>query len=160
MAQKMVLVLLVQGQHLFLGHKMREVGKGSRNAPGGKPEPEDGGDLRQTSVREVYQECGVTIMAEDLKQVALLNISREGVGPEYEVTVFRADHFTGEMVGTDELGRLVAYCFDDIDYSQMMPADRLWLPAVLAGLTIEVDFTYDRERKEVTYFKMFQKNFV
>lgn len=156
----MVLVLLTQDDRLYLGRKMLKVGKGRKNAPGGKMEPEDGGDLKKTAVREVWQECHVTIAAEDLRQVALLNISREGVGFEYEVTVYQVNNFVGELVGSAEMGKLEAYHFDCINYDEMMPADRFWLPAVLFGLSVEVNFTYDRDRKVVTNFKMSQKTFV
>lgn len=161
MAQEMVLVLLVQDDCLYLGDKHLKVGAGKLNAPGGKMEPEDEGDLKKTAVRETYQETGVIVKASDLKQVALLKIWREGIGLEFVVTVLMAKRFVlDELRGTAEMGRLEPYWFDQIDLQKLMPADKLWLPAVLFGLTVEVEFTYDRDRKEVTNFKMSQKTFV
>lgn len=161
MAQEMVLVLLVRNNCLYLGTKHLKVGAGKLNAPGGKMDPEDEGDSRKTAVRETYQETGVIVEASDLKQVASLKIWREGVGFEFVVTVFMAKQFVlDELRGTAEIGRLEPYRFDQVDSLDMMPADKLWLPAALFGLTVEVEFTYDRERKEVLNFKMYPQTFV
>ncbi len=150
MVQDMVLVLLVQDDCLYLGIKHLKIGAGKLNAPGGKIDPEDGGDPKKAAVRETYQEAGVIVDASDLKQVASLKISREGIGLEFDVTVFMTKRFSlSELKESAEISRLEVHRFGSIDYRKMMPADRYWLPLVLFGQLLEVSFNYNHDRSKV-----------
>lgn len=155
MPQKMVLVLLVKNNQLYLGKKKHKIGKGKLNAPGGKMEAEDRGSFVLTAVRELWQECGIRVPSEDLHEVALLHIDREGVGYEFEIRVYMVRGFQGDPGETEEIGQLEPYAFASINYDALMPADELWLPAVLFGLSIEAYITYNEDRSVVTSFRVF-----
>jgi 8-oxo-dGTP pyrophosphatase MutT (NUDIX family) len=159
MPQVQVLVLLVRDGGLYLAEKKLKIGQGRLNAPGGKMELEDEGDPKKTAVRELYQESGAVVRIEDLKLVALLHITREGKGHEIDLYVYMTEIFTGDFIETSEMGMLKSYRFCDIDYGLMMPADGRWLPAVLFPLTVEVNFTYNRDRTEVLSFEMRDASF-
>ncbi len=155
MPQKMVLVLLVKNNHLYLGKKKLKIGKGKLNAPGGKMESVDQGSCIQAAIRELWQECGIKVLSEDLKEVAVLHISRDGVGYEFEVHVYMVKDFEGDPVETEEMSQLEPYKFAAINYDELMPADRSWLPAVLFGLSIRVHLTYNKDRSLMTFFKAY-----
>lgn len=160
MPQVMVLVLLIRNGYLYLGLKKLKIGFGQLNAPGGKLDPEDGGDLKLAAVRETGQECGAIVYPEDLELVALLHINREGKGHEIDLYVYRTEIFEGEFIETKELGKLEPYAFGEIDYNLMMPADRLWLPDVLFGVSLEATWLYNKERTEVSSFRSHPQKFV
>jgi ADP-ribose pyrophosphatase YjhB (NUDIX family) len=154
MPQVQTLVLLIRDGCLYLGLKKLKIGAGMLMPPGGKMEFEDEDDPKKAAVRELYQESGVVVNARDLKLVALLHITREGKGHEIDLYVYMTEIFTGDFIETSEMGMLKPYRFSDIDYGLMMPADGRWLPDVLSPRTVEVNFTYNRDRTEVLFFEM------
>jgi 8-oxo-dGTP pyrophosphatase MutT (NUDIX family) len=156
---KMVLVLLTKNDQLYLGQKKLKIGKNQLNAPGGKFEKDDGGNPKRAAIREVRQESGVTIREEDLVQVALLHIYRQGHGHEIELHVLKTSCWSGDLKETEELGLLKPYPLDDIPYGDMMSADEKWLPFVLFGLSIETTFVYDKERKNISSLVITPKKF-
>ena len=151
MAKQMCVLYPVSNNGVWLGRKKRKIGAGSINGCGGKPE--GGESIIEAMIREAYEEWGITIEASDLKLVAILNVSREGIGHEFLIHVFTTERWGGQFIETDEMGLPSHYPISKVPYDHMMPADKLWLkPILTTGLCVEASFTYNHDRTEVQIF--------
>lgn len=154
--EEMTLVLFMDtdptsdGDRVWLADKKLKVGAGQPNGYGGGVK--SGESPKAAAVREVWEECGVRVLLQDLKQVALLHIHRNGHGHEYDCHVFMVRRWMGSFKETKEMSLPKPYLIGDVPCQRMMAADKFWLPPVLSGLTIESKFRYSEDRKEVPYF--------
>ena len=105
------------------------------NGYGGKQEA--GETIQETAVRELQQESGVICSEDDLDLVARINFfwpRNETPIPDMEVFVFFCVKFDGvPQEGEREMGAPYFFTPNEIPYDQMMPADKLFLPRLLAG---------------------------
>ena len=140
------LCFIVHGERTLLLRKPEGFrGAGKWNAPGGKVLP--GENLKECAIREVTEETGLTI--QDAKEQGIL---RFYVGsqaqPEWIVTVFRAERFSGGLTPSFE-GSLQWHDIKGLPYSEMWEVDRLWLPIFLAGKIFRGDFYFDEEGEKL-----------
>lgn len=137
------LCLLLKENEILLAMKKRSFGAGKWNGCGGKPEA--GEDLIDTAIREMQEEIGVQVLAQDLEKVASLKFySKTKVELNQEVNIFVCRTWTGMPAESEEM-RPQWFRFDQIPFDQMWPDDKHWLPKILAGkhLTGEFYFTED-----------------
>ncbi len=138
------LCLLIRDGMICLGVKKCKIGKGMINSGGGGVDP--GEDIAEACAREAFEELGVTIVPKDLQPVAIVRFVNmtpaEGIC-EVEMHIFATTEFAGEPTESDEIGDLEWYQFNDVPYHQMMPADREWLPQVLAGFNLVGTYYYN-----------------
>lgn len=136
---KATLTFPIRDNKIVLAIKQKKVGAGKWNGFGGKPEPDDTG-IRHTAARELFEESGRGIKAEesDLQPKALIdfyfydNTTNE---PNWSVMIYIAEIFSGKASDTDEMKNATPFPFDKIPYGDMLPADRDFLPKILAGET-------------------------
>jgi 8-oxo-dGTP pyrophosphatase MutT (NUDIX family) len=139
------LVYIVQNGKTLLGEKKKgEIGTGTLNGAGGKLE--EGETILQCAVRETREEFGLTIQPEDLRQVARVTFYAAGQ-PDFEVHVYRADTFSGDVSETDEMYKPEWYSLDALPFERMLESDRAWMGRALTGEPFTANVRY-RERAQ------------
>ncbi|MGM0442744.1 MAG: 8-oxo-dGTP diphosphatase [Fibrobacterota bacterium] len=137
-----VLTFIRRGNEYLLIKKLRGLGRGKFNAPGGRVEP--GETIREAAVRECEEEVG--LCPADLNYVTELNfLFRDG----YSIRgwVFTADSFSGTLCDTDEAQPF--WCTPAaMPYYNMWEDDRYWIPLMLSGKFVRGGFIFDGDRLE------------
>jgi 8-oxo-dGTP diphosphatase len=117
--------------------KLRGIGAGKINGPGGKVEP--GETPLAAAIRETQEEVGVTPIAPELR--GELDFYFRG-GPTFHCLVYLAHDFAGVPARTAEAEPLW-FAADALPYGEMWADDQHWLPLLLAGErfsgSVEVD---------------------
>lgn len=131
------LLFVVEDGHVLLIRKLRGLGAGKINGPGGRLEPDE--TPAEAAVREVEEEIG--IVPTDLSHHGELKFQFAD-GYSIHVWVFRAGSYRGTPVATEEAIPLWTP-IDAIPYEQMWADDRLWLPALLEGRRFDGRFLFD-----------------
>jgi 8-oxo-dGTP pyrophosphatase MutT (NUDIX family) len=139
-------------RRILLGLKKRGFGKGKFNGFGGKIA--DGEDVRDAAVREIREECGLEVAPADLIPAGRLVFffpSR----PEFDhdVSVFRAVRWRGALCESDEM-RPEWFRIEEVPYDRMWQDDGHWLPLVLAGASVEAEFTFADDNETVARFSL------
>lgn len=134
---KGVLVFLFHKSYIMLAMKKRGFGEGKWNGTGGKIE--FGENALRAGIRETQEEAGVTPVLEQPLGTILYHDKRFG---SWQVTVFRTEEFTGEMIETDEM-RPQWWRVDQVPYDQMWAGDREWLPLVIDNQPFEAELWFD-----------------
>ena len=126
-AHEVTLCFIESGGQVLLMRKLRGIGAGKINGPGGKVEP--GETPLAAAIRETQEEVGVTPLAPELR--GELTFYFHG-GPVLHCLVFLAHDFAGAPVRTAEAEPLW-FGLDAVPYEEMWADDRHWLPLLLAG---------------------------
>ncbi|RLP84204.1 NUDIX domain-containing protein [Mycetocola lacteus] len=129
-----------RGDEVLLGEKRRGLGQGRVVAPGGKLEP--GETPTRAIVREVLEEVGLVVAPEDLRAHGYIDY-RFPSRTEWSQRswVFSARDHRGEPIATAELdARWVPV--EEVPFDLMWDDARYWLPGVLAGESVAVDFDF------------------
>jgi len=137
MMERAALVWLFQGKQVLLIHKLRGLGKGKINAPGGRLEA--GESWEQAGRRELREET--SLEAGPLTEVAALDF-RFLDGYQLEVRAFFASAVGGTprpCEETDPFWLPVAA----LPWHRMWKDDPLWLPHCLSGNRVEASFLFD-----------------
>lgn len=131
-----VLVFLLKDDEVLLAIKTRNIGMGRRNGYGGGIE--EGESPEEAVVRELEKESGgVIVFEKDLEKAAIVdfeNITSDGKTFVCRVHIFLAREWNGEPKETEEMADPRWFKINQLP--RMMPADRFWLPMVLAGKKI------------------------
>jgi len=131
------LMFVRRADEVLLIRKLRGLGAGKINGPGGRLEA--GETPEQAAVRETIEE--VCVVPGDLVAHGELRFQfTDGYGLHGHV--FVAHSHTGTPAATDEAVPQW-YRVDAIPFDEMWADDRLWLPAVLDGHTIDGRFVFD-----------------
>lgn len=131
------LLFVLNGSRVLLIHKKRGLGAGKINGPGGRIEP--GETPRQAAVREVHEELEIRVL--DPEPRGRLRFQFVD-GYSLDVHLFVGTRIEGVPTETDE----AIPCWtalDAIPWSRMWADDRLWLPHVLAGRSVDGRFVFD-----------------
>jgi 8-oxo-dGTP diphosphatase len=134
------LLFVVRGDKVLLIRKKRGHGAGKINGPGGKLE---GGETPlECAVRETLEEVGVVALAP--QRVGLLKFL-DTVDAQWLGHVYLARDCRGEPCETEE-ARPLWFPMPDIPYDEMWEDDRIWLPRVLAGSSVNGEFLFTKGR--------------
>lgn len=109
---------------------------GTYNGYGGKEEPEDGGDMRVTAVRELFAESSVIAQKEDLIEIGRIFFFWKESSLEkadMEVTFYLLETWTGEPKETAEMGPPEFFSLSRFPFQLMMPADEFLFSEMLRG---------------------------
>ena len=135
---------------ILLGRKKRGFGEGKLNGLGGKVKQHE--TPLRTILREVKEECGLTISADTLRPMGTIDFFfpfRRAF--DHHVHVFLADAWEGELSETEEMAP-AWFPIDQIPFDAMWADDAHWLPLVLAGRRIEAEFTFAEDNKTIVGF--------
>ncbi len=136
-------VLLVEGRGRYkkvhLGIKLKHIGAGCRNGPGGGIK--EGEKPTGAAIRELEEETGakagkkfITTLPEYLEKVAIIdfhNKKSDGSTFTCRVHFFITRFWVGEANDTDEMKNLIPFYVSRLPFSEMMPADREFFPIIL-----------------------------
>ncbi len=145
------LLFVIRGGEVLLIRKLRGLGRGKINAPGGRLEP--GETPEAAAVRETVEEVGVTPLGVRARGELRFQFKADGVTPDgaprvgYRLAchVFSADGCEGTPTATDEAIPLW-FPLHAIPYEEMWADDREWLPRMLSGRTpFSGRFVFDGE---------------
>lgn len=113
--QEVTLCLLRRDEELLLIEKLRGLGEGLVNAPGGKVEP--GERPREAAVREVHEEVSLTVDPATVERSAELLFVLDGT-PHSRCHVFTGTSFAGDPSASSE-ARPMWVPISEIPYDQM-----------------------------------------
>jgi 8-oxo-dGTP pyrophosphatase MutT (NUDIX family) len=136
------------GQEVLLAVKKRRIGKDRWNGFGGGVEKTE--TIRQAAARELREESGLIVSPESLEKMAIINFHnkrKDGSALSYEIHVFLAGRWTGELKTTDEMSDPTWFDISGLPKEDMMPADRFWLPLILQGAKILGEVEYDSSQR-------------
>ena len=131
------LCFLIKENKVLLAMKADKIGKDCWNGYGGGIE--NGESPNQSAIRELEEEAGVVTFAEVMEKVAIVdfhNTKSDGKQFVCRVYVYLVRRWSGEPQETEEMLTPTWFEIDNLPFSQMMPADRIWLPYVLSGKKI------------------------
>lgn len=134
-----VLCFIFHKDQVLLIEKLRGLGAGKVNAPGGRLEP--GETPLQAAVREVQEEVSVT--PGKLSQVGNLKFAFVD-GYNLECWVFRAEEFRGTPTASEEA---IPFwnSINTLPYDRMWADDREWLPFLLKSQPFVGKYIFDKE---------------
>ena len=127
----------VKEDKILLALKMKKIGKGCWNGYGGGIDDEE--TPEQSMIRELEEEAKVKAFPNALVKVAIIdfrNTKTDGNVFVCRVHVFLLHQWEGDFQQTDEMASPTWFEKKDLPLDGMMPADREWLPIVLAGKKI------------------------
>ncbi len=134
------LVFVMRGEEVLLIRKLRGLGAGKINGPGGRVEP--GETYLDCAKREVQEELCVTPLG--LQQRGELRFQFVD-GHSIHGFVFVASGCEGEAQVTEEAIPLWVHR-EAIPYAEMWADDRLWMPLLLAGKYFRGRFLFDGDQ--------------
>lgn len=158
---KATLIFPIQHGKVLLSyvHKQGKVTSNKWNGYGGKLETENE-DLLYRALKEFSEEVYLRAHPDDLKLVAINSFyfGENATEPAFKVAVYFLTEWQGVPGNSDEMSNPTPFGFDKIPYEQMMPADREWLPLILAGETFEGTVIFSEDGKEVLSFSKINKD--
>jgi len=133
------LLFVCRDNRVLLIRKKRGLGAGKINGPGGKLEP--GETPLACAIREVQEELNITAIDPQYRGRLRFQFTDDY---SIDVSVFVSSEYQGEPTETDEA---VPLWFDvnSIPYDEMWEDDRIWLPRVLAGASVDGRFVFDND---------------
>lgn len=142
------LCFCLRSDQVLLAMKKRGFGVGKWNGYGGKVG--QGEEPNDAAIRELKEESELTSRVGCLVQVAIIRFFFEDE-PVFECYVFLTKEWEGEPRETEEMAPRW-FPLDGLPFEEMWPADRLWIPLVLAGEKIRAEVRFNKEGTEVLEF--------
>lgn len=144
------LLILMRGkpvEEVLLGYKKRGYGVGKYTGFGGKVEADE--TILQGAIREMEEETSIQVNEQDLNPVGQINFVFPNK-PEWTqlVHVFTASRWKGDAVETSEM-RPAWYRIADIPYDEMWEDGRFWLPPLLEGDGVRMQFTFNEDNETI-----------
>ncbi|CAL8122314.1 unnamed protein product [Orchesella dallaii] len=136
----MTLAFLSRDDEVLLGLKKRGLGEGLWNGFGGKVDP--GEDIVDAAVREVKEECGLSVLPEDMEKFAIIHFEFVDDPVILEVHVFRCTKFSGAVEESEEMSPKW-FPRNNVPHSQMWRDDEVWYPLYLSGTKFRAYFLFE-----------------
>ncbi|MGC6467826.1 MAG: 8-oxo-dGTP diphosphatase [Akkermansiaceae bacterium] len=134
------LMFVHQGSKVLLIEKLRGIGEGKINGPGGKIDP--GETPEQCVIRECQEELHIT-PGDPVKRGELWFAMSDL--PDIHCHVFTSTKFEGEPTATDEA--IPYWCeINEIPFEKMWEDDSYWLRQALDGQTFDGKFLFTKEQ--------------
>ncbi|BFZ61691.1 Nudix (Nucleoside diphosphate linked moiety X)-type motif 1 [Saitoella coloradoensis] len=136
-----------ENRQVLLGMKQRGLGQGKWNGFGGKLEA--GETVEQAAVREVQEECGLTVKEEELVKVAHLTFAFTSSPTVLHTHVFLLPSYSPTLHGIPvPSAEMVPRWFreDKIPYEEMWTDDRYWWPRVFGGEKLRGRFLFEDDQ--------------
>lgn len=133
------LVFIKQGDQVLLIKKLRGIGAGKINGPGGKIDP--GETPLECAIREVQEELHITVT--DPVKMGELFFDMSDI-PNIHCHVYLGTQFEGTPTATEEAIPMWTK-ISEIPYDQMWDDDQYWLGHMLAGQRFIGRFIFDQE---------------
>ncbi|MBM4467799.1 MAG: NUDIX domain-containing protein [Chloroflexi bacterium] len=146
------LCFLIRAEAILLGLKKVGFGAGKYGGFGGKVEA--GETPEMAAVREMAEETGIKLAAEELQRVGHLTFLFP-YQPAWSqvVHVFLARSWDGQAVESAE-ARPVWCPTSEIPYARMWQDSAYWLPRILAGQQVRARFTFREDNESVAEVEM------
>jgi 8-oxo-dGTP diphosphatase len=130
------LVIIKANNKVLLIKKLRGLGKGFYNFPGGKVENES---PEECAIRELMEEVGLSVQIMEKFAEIIFILNSDHVE---KMNVFLSNKFCGELKKSEEA---IPYWVevDSIPYDEMWIDDKIWLPKVLNGEKLKCIFYFD-----------------
>lgn len=141
---------LIRDGKVLLAMKTEKIGVGCLNGYGGGIEP--GETPEQCAIRELEEECSIRTLKDGIEKVAIMKFrNRTSDGFEFICTchIFLIRKWKGEPKSSETMTDPTWFPVENLPIDKMMPADRLWLPPLLAGRKIIGMATYGPFQKEL-----------
>lgn len=140
------LALIIQDGKVLLAEKKKgEIGTGMLSGPGGKLGL--GETLVECLVRETEEEWNIRLVEDDIEQIAHI-VFHAGGKPDFDVHIYRASRFYGELVETADATLPEGYSLDALPLSKMFDGDRHWFPKAASGERFFANVYYKERAKE------------
>ena len=133
------LLFVARAGEVLLIRKKRGLGAGKINGPGGRLEENE--TPLECAIRETQEELLINPL--DIRPAGELFFHANDM-PRIHGHIFVAGNYEGTPTETDEAIPLWFRC-EDIPFDEMWDDDRLWLPRVLAGESVQGFFTFVEE---------------
>jgi ADP-ribose pyrophosphatase YjhB (NUDIX family) len=125
---------LMKGGRVLLARKKKKIGAGCWNGYGGGLE--HGESVVAAAIRELFEESGVTAEPASLEKVAVIdfhNTKSDGSVFVCRVHFFFVRGWTGVPKKTKEMSKPAWFEVWNVPLLEMMPADKIFFPFLLAG---------------------------
>jgi len=136
------LMFIVKGDEILLIQKLRGIGEGKINGPGGKIDP--GETPYECVIRECQEELHITPL--NPVKMGELWFAMSDI-PDIHCHVFMASDFDGTPTATDE-AIPVWTKIPDIPWNKMWEDDAYWLPQMLEGQKFLGKFIFEGENMQ------------
>ena len=133
---------LVKDNNVLLAIKTKKIGQGCWNGYGGGIEQESS---EESILRELAEEAKIEVAKHSLEKVAVIdfhNTKTDGTTFTCKVHVYLVYEWVGEVQPTDEMAIPTWFEKTRLPLENMMLADKVWLPVVLAGKKIIAQASY------------------
>jgi 8-oxo-dGTP diphosphatase len=138
-----IVIPLRKGKALF-GFKKYKIGVRRWNGYGGKSEKDDA-TIEDTAIRELQQEVGIFANKSDLIKMAIAifhNTRADGTTFTAKVHIYLLYVWSGKPKSSREMRTPTYFPLRKLPLRNMMLADRIWLPRILAGEKILIEGEY------------------
>jgi 8-oxo-dGTP diphosphatase len=140
----------IRGRQVLLGRKMKKIGQGRLNGWGGGIE--NGETPEESIIRELEEEAKIHALPSGLEKVGIVdfhNTNSDRTVFVCRVHVFFLHQWEGEAQPTDEVIDPKWFDIGNLPLDEMMLADKIWLPMVLAGRKITAEAHYGPFQKSL-----------
>lgn len=135
------LVLVQRDDEILLGEKLRGFGQGRVVAPGGKIDP--GESAAEAAARELREETSLQVVPEHLLYAGVVTFTFDA---DPDGGMCAHIFTTSEVLGTPQHSDEIAVSWTPVSaipYERMWPDAAHWLPRVLDGQVVNLEFSYD-----------------
>lgn len=146
-----VFLVKKESSEILLAIKKRGFGEGFWNGYGGKFEEEKDRSLVASAVRECREEAEIEIKSpRKVAEIDFFFLDK----PEWDqkAHVFLVEKWDGKPVETEEM-RPKWFKIDKIPYEKMWVDDIIWLPRILNGETLKMEFQF-KNSDEIVWQKV------
>jgi 8-oxo-dGTP pyrophosphatase MutT (NUDIX family) len=138
--------IIQQGPEVLLGMKLRGFGVGLWNGPGGKFDKEKDKNPEESFSREALEEAGLIIG--QVEKVGLIEFEfADEPGKILETHVFRVLDYEDQPRNSEEM-QWQWFGKEAVPFDKMWPADKYWLPIVLAGKKVRGYILYSDDKNQ------------
>jgi len=138
--------IIQQDSGILLGMKQRGFGAGLWNGPGGKFDAEKDKNSEESFRRETLEESALVVG--QIEKVGFIEFEfADEPGKILETHVFRVLDYEGQPQDSEEM-RWQWFSSEEIPFDKMWPADRYWLPIILAGKKIHGYILYSDDKDQ------------